>query len=174
MQLVDIIPTHCSSKYYIHPHFVSQTQHEEQLSTDLRNMPEDCFNSFLSGQNYCHFANDTFKFSFMNEIFLIQISLKFVPNGLIDIESSLVQLNGIIKYLSQFNSLGPSDAIWRHKSLSTLALVMAWCLTAQSHYLNQCWVMIGEVLWHSPDSNLTENTDDIIFEMSLKFTNLRL
>ena len=56
------------------------------------------------------------------------------------------------------NSLWPSDAIWRHRSMSTLAQVMACCLTAPSHYLNQCWLMIREVLWHSPDSNFTENT----------------
>ena len=34
------------------------------------------------------------------------------------------------------NSLWPSDAIWRHGSGSTLAQVMACCLTAPSHYLN--------------------------------------
>ena len=34
---------------------------------------------------------------------------------------------------------------------------MACCLKAPSHYLNQCWLMISEVLWHSPDSNFTEN-----------------
>ena len=37
---------------------------------------------------------------------------------------------------------------------STLTQVMAWCLTAPSHYLNQCW-LISKVLWHSPDSNYT-------------------
>ena len=36
------------------------------------------------------------------------------------------------------NSLRPSDAIWRHRSGSTLAQVMVCCLTAPSHYLNQC------------------------------------
>ena len=30
----------------------------------------------------------------------------------------------------------------------TLFYVMACCLTAPSHYLNQCWVIITEVLWH--------------------------
>ena len=35
------------------------------------------------------------------------------------------------------NSLWPSDAIWRQRSGSTLAQVMACCLTAASHYLNQ-------------------------------------
>ena len=49
-----------------------------------------------------------------------------------------------------FNSLWPGDAIWRHRSGSTLSQVMACCLTAPSHYLNQCWLIICEVLWHSP------------------------
>ena len=34
------------------------------------------------------------------------------------------------------NSLWPSDTIWWHRSGSTLAQVMAGCLTAPSHYLN--------------------------------------
>ena len=58
------------------------------------------------------------------------------------------------------NSLWASDVTWRHGSRSTLAQVMACCLTAPSHYLNQCWLMINEVLWHSPDNNFTENTSD--------------
>ena len=39
------------------------------------------------------------------------------------------------------NSLRPSDTIWRHRSGSTLSQVMACCLTAPSHYLNQCWLI---------------------------------
>ena len=35
------------------------------------------------------------------------------------------------------------------RSGSTLAQVMACCLTAPSHYLNQCWLIISEVQWHS-------------------------
>ena len=35
---------------------------------------------------------------------------------------------------------------------------MACCLTAPSHYLNQCWVLIREVLWHSLESNFTIRT----------------
>ena len=64
-----------------------------------------------------------------------------------------------------FNSLWPSEVIWWQVSRSSLAQVMACWLMARSHYLNQCWLLISEVLWHSPDSNFTE---------SLKFTNLRL
>ena len=36
-------------------------------------------------------------------------------------------------------SLRPSAAIWRHRSGSTLAQVMACRLTVPSHYLKQCW-----------------------------------
>ena len=43
------------------------------------------------------------------------------------------------------NTLWPSDAIWWKRSGSTLVQVMAWCLTAPSHYLNQCWLTIREV-----------------------------
>ena len=55
-----------------------------------------------------------------------------------------------IHALISVNSLWPSDVIWWHRSVSTLAQVMACCLTAPSHYLNQCWLIISEVLWHSP------------------------
>ena len=48
-----------------------------------------------------------------------------------------------------FNFLGPGDAIWRWRSLSTPVQAMACCLTAQNHYLNQCWFIISKVLWHS-------------------------
>ena len=37
----------------------------------------------------------------------------------------------------------------------------ACCLKAPSHYLNQCWLIISEVLWHSPESNFTGNALDI-------------
>ena len=49
----------------------------------------------------------------------------------------------------KLNSLWQSDAIWQHRFRSTLAQVMACCLTAPSHYLNQCWLIISEVQWHS-------------------------
>ena len=53
------------------------------------------------------------------------------------------------------------DAICRHRSGSTLAQVMACCLTAPSHYLNQCWPIINGVLWYSPHNNFTVSTWDI-------------
>ena len=55
-------------------------------------------------------------------------------------------------------TLSPSDAKWRHRSRSTLAHVVVCCLTAPSHYLNQCWLIISEILRHSPENNFTGNT----------------
>ena len=64
-------------------------------------------------------------------------------------------LNGLIWSIHQYdcpsasevtiNSMWPSDAIWRQRSGSTLAQVMASYLTAPSHYLNQCWLIISPV-----------------------------
>ena len=54
------------------------------------------------------------------------------------------------------NSLWPSDAIWRHKFGSAWSQIMACCLMAATHYLNQCSQPIDEVLWHSPESNSTK------------------
>ena len=51
----------------------------------------------------------------------------------------------------------PGDAIWRHRSGSTLAQVTVWCLTAPRHYLNQCWLAIRKVQWESPEGNFTRN-----------------
>ena len=55
--------------------------------------------------------------------------------------SYLFFLNKSIWYL---NSLWPSDAIWSHRSGSTLVQLTACCLTTPSHYLNQCWLNIPE------------------------------
>ena len=41
----------------------------------------------------------------------------------------------------------PNDVIWLQRSGSTLAQKMGCCLTAPSHYLNQCWLN-SEVNWH--------------------------
>ena len=45
-------------------------------------------------------------------------------------------------------------ALWRHHGTwSTLVQVMACCLMAPSHYLNQCWLIIKGVLWHLSETN---------------------
>ena len=48
--------------------------------------------------------------------------------------------------LSNINSMFPGVVIWWHRSGSTLARVMACCLTAPSHYLNQCCITLIEIL----------------------------
>ena len=59
------------------------------------------------------------------------------------------------------NSLWPGDTIWWHKSGSTLAQVMACCLMAPSHYLNQSWLIIRKVQWHSFECNFTRDNSAI-------------
>ena len=45
--------------------------------------------------------------------------------------------------------------MWRQRSESTLVQVKTCHLAAPNHYLNQCWLLIKDVLWHSPESNFT-------------------
>ena len=70
------------------------------------------------------------------------------------------------------NSLWPNDAIWHHRIGSKLAQVMVCCLTAPSHCMNQCWRLISEVLWHSPENNFTSCTKVAILKMSWKLLKL--
>ena len=62
---------------------------------------------------------------------------------------------GLWPIYKKLNSLWHTDAIWRHRSGSTLVQVMACCLMAPSHYLNWCWLFMKDILWHSPESNFT-------------------
>ena len=64
--------------------------------------------------------------------------------------------------MTSVNSMWSSDAIWWHRSGSTLAQVMALCCQAQSHYLKQCWLCISDILWHSPKNNFTVIAQAII------------
>ena len=52
--------------------------------------------------------------------------------------------------------LTSNDAIWHHRFWSILVRVM----TATSHYLNQ-YSLISGVLWHLPEGNFTETTQEI-------------
>ena len=58
------------------------------------------------------------------------------------------------------NSLWSSDAIMRQGTESTLVQVMACCLTAPSHYLKQCWLIIRKVLWHWPEGVIMRRSGD--------------
>ena len=63
---------------------------------------------------------------------------------------SILSVNTQNRTHLSIKSLWPSDAIWRHISGSTLAQEMA-CLTAPSHYMNQCCLIISKVPWHSSE-----------------------
>ena len=141
-------------------------------------------NSSPPGQNSRHFADDIFRCVFVNEKFyiLIEISLKFVPKGPINNIPALVQimawrwigdkplfepmlpdsLTHICGTRGRWvNGLWSSVAMRQHKSVSTLAQVLACCLRAPSHYLDQYWFIINMALWHSPEEdNFTQNVQD--------------
>ena len=54
-----------------------------------------------------------------------------------------------------------SDAVRSLRSGSTLAQVIACCLIAHGHYLDHRWLLIKDVLWHSPDSNFTRSAHEL-------------
>ena len=91
---------------------------------------------------------------------------KFDPDKMATISQMLLRMASMKIFLLRFQfhwnafpivylTLWPSDTIWRQRSGSILAQVMACCLTAPSHYLNQCWLIISEVQWHSYKDNFT-------------------
>ena len=63
--------------------------------------------------------------------------------------------------LRRVNSLWPSDALWWYRSGSTFSWVMIFCWTAPSHYLDQCWFIINEVLWHWRKTNFKRSAQYI-------------
>ena len=60
--------------------------------------------------------------------------------------------NHIVSWII-INSLWPSNAIWRHRFGSILAQIMACCLVAPSHCVNQSWLVINLVWWHQSQGN---------------------
>ena len=142
------------------------------------------FNTLRPRQNGWHFPYDIFKciFLFENVWIWIKISLKFVPKVRINNIPALVQIMTWCrigdKPLSEpmmvnllmhicvtrpqwVNLLWPNDTIWQHNTMSILTQVMACFLMAPSYYLNQCWLIISDVLWHSLEDNFTGNVQDI-------------
>ena len=84
---------------------------------------------------------------YINGAYLVRaISLSYIGPKLNSYRKSLKHQWPCMLVLALPFFLWPCDAIWRHRSGSTLAQVMACCLTAPSHYLYQCWLFI-KVLW---------------------------
>ena len=80
--------------------------------------------------------------------------------------------SSIFHSVESIKSLRPCDATWRHRSGSTLAQVMACCLSAPSRCQNQCWFHISETLWHSPESNFA-SFNSVNYMMNLKNVQFR-
>ena len=130
---------------------------------------------FLHGHNY-KFGISSFQ---VNESLLaLKVNGNKIGNRGGMFFASMLQINTTLQHLDlgdcdlvsgtySINSLWPSDTIWQQKSGSTLAQVMAWCLTAPSHYLNQCWLIISEGLWHSPEGKFVKITLSLIWVWTL-------
>ena len=77
------------------------------------------------------------------------------------IENANITLFSWNEFSVTVNSLWSSDAIWHHETWSRLVQVMAWCLMAPSHYLNEFWLILSKVLHHSREGNFTGNVQYI-------------
>ena len=77
-----------------------------------------------------------------------------------EFENVVYEMAAILFRRRWVDSLGPSDTIWHWRSWSTLVQLMACCLTAPSHYLNQCWLIISKVLWHSSEDIIMRRFED--------------
>ena len=62
------------------------------------------------------------------------------------------------------NTFWPSDAIPWHRSGSTLAQVTM----TPSHYLNQSWLIISKVSWHSSENIIIRSSEDKVIFNFLK------
>ena len=70
----------------------------------------------------------------------------------------------------QVTSMWLSDTILGQISRSTLAQVMACCLTASSHYLNQWWLVISKVQGQPAEIISHEITQPSVTKSTLKIT----
>ena len=62
------------------------------------------------------------------------------------LENVFCEMGEILPQPQCVNSMWPCDTIWWYTSGSIRALIMVCCLTAKSHFLNQCCLIISEVL----------------------------
>ena len=68
---------------------------------------------------------------------------------------------GMLRLSVSIKSLWQNDAIWRHRSGSILSQVMACCLMAPSHNLNQYSLIFNKVPWHSSEGIMIRRSEDI-------------
>ena len=100
--------------------------------------------------------DDIMKYMFFieNVHILITLPLKFIS----DWKYTLCwQSVGSKQATLLYNPSWLGDIIWRQRTESILVQVMAWCLMAPSHYLNQYWLTIIKIRWHSSQGNFTND-----------------
>ena len=126
----------------------------EGWKNNLNSIKRDEFQSKISNYYKCSSIWVTI---YISKIWMMAISRRIGKNTI-----SLINIKCHHDLVSpcRLNSLWPSDAIWRWRSWSTLVQVMACCLTAPSHYLNQCWLIISKVLWHSSEDIIIRRLED--------------
>ena len=66
--------------------------------------------------------------------------------------------NQTLPNTERVNSVWLNDAMWRQRSESRFAQVMACCMAAPSECLNKSWFIISEVQWYLSESNFTRET----------------
>ena len=83
-----------------------------------------------------------------------EIALRWIPLDLTD-DKSIGSDHGLVPSANFDPDLSCQMATLGFES--TLVYAMVCCPAALSHYLNQCWLVISKVPWHSPESNFTVN-----------------
>ena len=63
--------------------------------------------------------------------------------------------------ISCLNPLRPNDAILWNRYWTTLAQVVACCLTAPSHFMDQWWLITTGIPWHLIEINLTRSAYEL-------------
>ena len=150
---------------------------------DIQAIWRPFINTLRPRQDGRHFPYDIFKCIFLNENarILLKKSLRFFPKVRINNIPALLHIMAwrrpggkplsepmMVSLLTHIcvtrpqwvNSLWLSDTIWWQRSGSTLAQVMACCLMAPSHYLNQYWLIISKALWSSSEGNIMRRSED--------------
>ena len=112
------------------------------------------FTTFILESRLCLWWKGTTRAFFKGSLRLLKFSNTFFQKSQYDL--MLIIPLFMFKRSLLVNPLGTCDAIWRHRSWSTLAQIMACCLMAPSHYMSQCWLIISHVLTQSPQGNFTK------------------
>ena len=139
------------------------------------------FYEISSMKLYCCTDYDGFLLLFSAELFhQLTQALELLTDDSARVSWEMSWLKKWLKLVvSNPNSSWPSDAIWRHRYMYTLAHVMVCCLTAPSQYLGHCRLIIKGVLWHSTENNFTRSAHEInlwhVFrDYTFKFSNTSL